>query len=390
MAATRALICVPLLVCLIEQRSYRMVLKQPTVHSLGDCRTVQGKDRRGSLNDFDCLWRQAVGHFVLHIRIGIDIRSLKKRTHIQIFCNGEYQMDLVTLAVFCAVAKEQSITRAAELVGRVPSNVTTRIQQLESDIGVALFQRETRRMVLTPEGETFLDYVERILNMADEARQVVNPTEPLGVLRLGSMEATAATRLPVPLAQFNAKYPKVKIDLITGPTRQLVEALLAHRIDCALVAVPADEWWLSRSDVDMVPMFREELVLLLPPGHPEVERPEDVRPESLAAFAPGCTYRMLAEEWLTGMVSSRAQHRLQEVRSYHAMVACVAAGTCFSILPRAVLDSVPHNNQFTIKPLMTSSTYLVSRPGYGTAAFKELCATLADVGDFKGEANAEK
>ncbi|MUZ75282.1 LysR family transcriptional regulator [Agrobacterium vitis] len=299
-------------------------------------------------------------------------------------------MDLATLAIFRSVAKEQSVTRASELVGRAPSNVTTRIQQLESDIGIALFQRETKRMVLTPEGDTFLEYVERILNLADEARQIVNPTEPLGVLRVGSMEATAATRLPIPLAQFNAQYPKVTIDLTTGPTRQLVEALLARRIDCALVAVPADEWWLSSSDVDMVPLFREELVLLLPPGHPEIEKPEDIKPEALAAFAPGCTYRMLAEEWVAGMVSKRTQLRLQEVRSYHAMIACVAAGACFSILPRAVLDSVPHKDQFTIKPLTTVNTQLVSRPGYRTAAFTKLRATLIAAGDFGEEADAQQ
>ena len=82
-------------------------------------------------------------------------------------------MDLATLAVFRAVAREESITRAAELLGRVPSNVTTRIQQLEAEIGVALFARETRRMVLTSEGKTYLDYAERILNLADEARQHV-------------------------------------------------------------------------------------------------------------------------------------------------------------------------------------------------------------------------
>jgi DNA-binding transcriptional LysR family regulator len=299
-------------------------------------------------------------------------------------------MDHATLEIFRTVAGEQSVTRAAELLGRAPSNVTTRIQQLENDIGVALFQRETKRMVLTPEGATFLDYVERILNLADEARQVVNPTEPLGVLRLGSMEATAATRLPVPLADFNAKYPKVKIDLTTAPTRQLAEALLAQRIDCALVAVPEDEWWLSSSDVDMVPLFCEELVLLLPPGHPEIEKPGDIRPEALAAFASGCTYRMLAEDWASGMAAQRGRLRLQEVKSYHAMIACVAAGACFSVLPRAVLDSVPNIDRFTIKPLTEVKTYLISRLGYRTAAFTELRATLVAAADFKEISSAQE
>ncbi|WP_455874240.1 LysR family transcriptional regulator [Rhizobium yanglingense] len=218
-------------------------------------------------------------------------------------------MDLASLAMFRTVAKEQSVTRAAELLGRVPSNVTTRIQQLEAEIGVPLFQRDKKGMALTSEGHAYLDYVDRILNLADEAKQVVNPTGPTGVLRVGSMECTVASRLPVPLAEYNRKWPEVTIDLSTAPTRQLIDSLLAHRIDCALIAVPSGEWWLGASEIDRVPVFREELVLLLPPGHPEVRYPDDIKTKSLAAFAPGCTYRMLAEEWLTELRNTTGTFR---------------------------------------------------------------------------------
>ncbi|MGI6247719.1 MAG: LysR substrate-binding domain-containing protein [Pseudochelatococcus sp.] len=292
-------------------------------------------------------------------------------------------MDLASLAVFRTVAREQSITRAAELLGRVPSNVTTRVQQLETEIGVPLFQRDTKRMVLTAEGAAYLDYAERILNLAEEARQVVNPAGPAGALRIGSMEATAATRLPAPLAQFNARWPQVTIDLSTAPTRQLVEALFAHRIDCALIATPSGEWWLAPDEADNVPLFREELVLLLPPGHPQVQSSAEIRPRALAAFASGCTYRMLAEAWARGGGAKPAQLRFQEVRSYHAMVACVAAGACFSIMPRGVLDLVPDAGRFTIKPLMTVDTCLASRPGFRTPAFTAFRDTLRAFSDIR-------
>lgn len=290
-------------------------------------------------------------------------------------------MDLASLTVFRAVALEQSITRAADLLRRAPSNVTTRIQQLEAEVGVSFFQRDRKRMELTREGVSFLDYAERILNLAEEAVQVVNPSEPAGTLRVGAMEATAASRLPVPLAQFNASWPAVTIDLTTGPTRQLVDALMSRRIDCALIAVPAEEWWLTPKDIDLVPVFREELVLVLPPGHAPVERPEDIQSKALAAFAPGCTYRMLVEEWLMGFGPRPSQLRVQEVKSYHAMIACTAAGACFSILPRSVLATVPGAERFTTRPLMTVDTHLASRPGYGTpafAAFRDVLAACAD------------
>ncbi|WP_434030350.1 LysR substrate-binding domain-containing protein [[Pseudomonas] boreopolis] len=286
--------------------------------------------------------------------------------------------------MFRAVALQQSITRAAELLGRVPSNVTTRIQQLEAEVGVPLFQRDRKRMELTPEGVAFLDYAEKILNLADEAVQVVNPAGPRGVLRVGSMESAVATRLASPLAQFNARWPEVALDLTTGPTRQLVDALLARRIDCAFVAAPSEAWWEASDALDRTPVFREELVLLLPPGHPRAARPEQIGPRALAAFAPGCTYRMLAEDWIAGSASRPVALQVHEVRSYHAMVACTAAGACFSVLPRRVLDLFPDAARFTVVPLVRADTWLVSRPGFKTPAFEAFRDLVVASSDFAG------
>ncbi|AHF87389.1 LysR family transcriptional regulator (plasmid) [Rhizobium leguminosarum bv. trifolii WSM1689] len=297
-------------------------------------------------------------------------------------------MDLASLAMFRTVAKEQSVTRAAELLGRVPSNVTTRIQQLEAEIGVPLFQRDKKGMALTSQGQAYLDYVDRILNLADEAQQIVNPTRPTGVLRIGSMECTVASRLPVPLAEYNRKWPDVTIDLLTAPTRQLIDSLLAHRIDCALIAIPQGEWWLAASDVETIAVFREELVLLLPPGHPEVCSPNDIKTKSLAAFAPGCTYRMLAEEWLTSSGTRPARFAIQDVRSYHAMFACTVAGSCVSIMPRTVLDLMRHAASVVEKPLMKVDTYLACRPGFATPAFGEFREAIVRYSDIKGEFDA--
>nr|WP_207145398.1 LysR family transcriptional regulator [Afifella marina] len=289
---------------------------------------------------------------------------------------------MASLAIFRTVAREQSITRAAQLLGRVPSNVTTRIQQLEAEIGVPLFQRDRKAMTLTAEGVAYLDYADRILNLAEEAQQLVNPKEPAGTLRVGSMESTVAARLPLPLAEFNAKWPEVTIDLSTAPTRQLVDALLTHRIDCALIALPPGAAWFGADEVATTPLFREELVLLLPPGHPEIERAEEIKPRALAAFAPGCTYRFLAEEWVTDGGTRSARLQFQEVRSYHAMIALTAAGTCFSLLPRSVLDLVPEAGRFTIKPLMTIETCLAERPGFKTPAVLQFRKTLRAFSDI--------
>jgi DNA-binding transcriptional LysR family regulator len=276
-------------------------------------------------------------------------------------------VDLASLTVFRLVAREQSVTRAAAQLGRAASNVTVRVQQLEEELGVALFQRDRKRMELTEAGRTYLDYAERILNLADEAQQTVNPIGPSGTLRIGSMECAVASRLPGPLARFNSGWPDVTLDLSTAPTRQLIDGLLAHRIDCAFVALPSDDELRDSMELDIVPVFSEELLLLLPPGHAKVRDASDVAPPSLAAFAAGCTYRRLAEDWIADRRGAKAL-TYQEVRSYHAMFACTAAGTCFSVMPRSVVDLMP-GLAVERQPLMTVDTFLASRRGFSTPAF---------------------
>ena len=206
-------------------------------------------------------------------------------------------MDFTALEIFKAVAAEGSVTRAAEQLGRVQSNVTTRIQQLEEQLGTPLFLRQGRRMVLTPAGESLRGYADRLLALAEEARQAVRPQQPGGRLRLGAMESTAAARLPQPLAQLHAQWPDVVLDLSTGASRPLVEQVAAHTLDAALVAWPPPGLE-TDTPVERTPVFQESLLLALPAHHPPVQSPADLQLHTLAAFTRGCTYRHIGEAWM--------------------------------------------------------------------------------------------
>ncbi len=87
-------------------------------------------------------------------------------------------MDLVQLEIFKAVAEQGSISAAAQHIHRVPSNLTTRIKQLEEDLGVELFIREKSRLRLSPAGWNFLEYTRRILDLVHEARLTVAGEDP--------------------------------------------------------------------------------------------------------------------------------------------------------------------------------------------------------------------
>ncbi len=282
-------------------------------------------------------------------------------------------LDLAALDIFRTVAAEGSVTRAAERLSRVQSNVTTRVQQLEADLGTPLFLREGKRMALTPEGEVLLGYADRLLALADEARQALRPGPPAGRLRLGSMESTAASRLPEPLARLHRQWPGVALELTTAPTRVLVERLRAHALDAVLVAWPPGQP--PDPALETRPVFTEELLLVLPAGHAPVDGPQDVLPGMLAVFEPGCTYRRIAQEWF----APRPQPmQLLELGSYHAILASVAGGGCAGIVPRSVLSISPHAALLSQQPITTITTLLAWRQGYRSAALDALQQVLSD------------
>ncbi|HHX6982345.1 TPA: LysR family transcriptional regulator NmoR [Pseudomonas aeruginosa] len=284
-------------------------------------------------------------------------------------------MDLSSLEIFRAVAHEASVTRAAQQLQRAQSNVTTRIRQLEEDLGVELFLRDGKRMSLTERGSEFLAYAEQLLALADEARQSMHPAEPGGRLRLGSMENTAASRLPALLASYHKACPRVALEVSTGTSRALFDGVRARRLDCALVAAgPGWAGELDGSGLRGEPLFREELLMILPAEHPPVHDVAEVRLRTLAGFARGCTYRQLAEDSLGTPLT------VQEVGSYHAILACVAAGACVGVLPRSVLQLLGTPPLRSL-PLAEVDTWLVWREGYATAAFERWRGVLGQAGD---------
>jgi DNA-binding transcriptional LysR family regulator len=244
-------------------------------------------------------------------------------------------MELSDLQIFRTVVREGGIVRAAQRLHRVPSNITTRIKQLEASIGVQLFTREHHRLTLSQSGERLLVYADRMLRLSEEARSALSSTAPAGVLRLGALESTAASRLPAILAAYHKAYPNVSVELITGTNDALTAAVIDRRVEAAFVAeAPATR------NLAYQALFRERLVIISAASHAPIRRPQDVDADSVIAFPNGCYYRRVLQRWL-------GERRLPSIRvlelgSYHAIVACVAAGTGIALAPASVLETVQH------------------------------------------------
>src|SRR4051794_37558263 len=132
-------------------------------------------------------------------------------------------LDLDSLEIFRAVVEEGGVIRAASKLHRVPSNVTTRIKQLEQRLGRSLFRRQGRGLVLSPEGELLLSYAQRLFRLADEAENELRSGQARGMLRLGALESTAGSRLAPLLSRFHRQHPGVVVELVTGTTAALLQ-----------------------------------------------------------------------------------------------------------------------------------------------------------------------
>lgn len=282
-------------------------------------------------------------------------------------------IDLESLHIFKAVVECGSVTGAASQLHRVQSNVTTRIRNLEERLGVKLFLRQSGKLILSTEGTLLLTYAERLLRLSSEAESALRSTAPGGTLRIGTMESTAAARLPPMLSRYHRLYPQVRIELVTGTSGALIGKVQRFEVEAAFVAEP-----FSADGLQLQSAFAEELVLIAPHGTPPFDGPDDLRERTLIAFGSGCSYRRILEEWLG--TASIVPERVLELASYHAIIACVAAGSGIAIVPRSVLATVRAEDDVIAypipSPLAHARTHLVWRTGHESVALNALRSEL--------------
>ena len=294
-------------------------------------------------------------------------------------------MDAADLKVFEAVARLGGMNRAAGALNTVQSNVTQRIRRLEEELDTALFERHARGVALTAAGQRLLPYATRVAQLLDEARRAVaDDGAPKGPLNLGSLETTAALRLAPVLASFAAAYPEVDLALTTGTSAELVELVLARRLEGAFVCGPVRHPELAEEVV-----FREELVLVTQRSRLDAEALLAARDLKIVVLRAGCSYRQRLEEILArrGIVGLR---RL-EFGSIDGLIGCAAAGIGVTLLPRGVVASAAREGRVSLHTLPSEAAdvetlFIRRRDGYVSSA---LAAFLAEARGTPARAAAE-
>lgn len=247
-------------------------------------------------------------------------------------------MELRHLRYFAVVAEELNFRRAAARLHVAQPSLSAQIRALETDIGVRLLERTTRRVELTAAGEVFQRDVRRLLALTDDAVAQARRADrgEVGRLRVGFVGSATYELLPRVAAAFRAECPDVALELHGEMfTPGQVRALLAGELDVAFLRPPVDE-----PDLTVRVLRREPLVALLPAGHRLAGLAEV--PLSELADEPFVTYpshwRSVVHDAVVAACRTAGfgPRVALETDGTSSLVSFVAAGTGVAVVPAAV------------------------------------------------------
>ncbi|GHO86316.1 LysR family transcriptional regulator [Dictyobacter formicarum] len=245
-------------------------------------------------------------------------------------------MELRQLVTFRMVAATLSFSRTAQSLNYVQSSVTAQIQTLEEELGVRLFDRLGKRIALTDAGKRFLPYVEKILDLSEEAREAVTDDDvPSGSLTISAPETLCIYRLPALLRLFRDRFPQVKVIFKPSPYEDLRRSVSDGVVDVAFVIDGP-----QRSTALMVEqLVSEPLLILVAPDHELAQLPsiqaQDLDGESFLLTEAGCSYRVFFERALNEEGVHPTTHL--EFTSVEAIKQCVMASMGVAFLPEVTV-----------------------------------------------------
>lgn len=175
-------------------------------------------------------------------------------------------MEIRQLRAFLAIAEAKTFTAGARRVNVTQAAISMQIRQLEEEVGLQLFTRTPRRVLLTEAGEYLLERARRIMREHDSALAEIAEVAGAehGRLRIGSASAMFATKqLPGILQKLKDKFPNAEISVTSGTSQTLVEKIMHGEVDIAFVSLPVES-----SHVSIDHLFSDEIVAIAHPDHP--------------------------------------------------------------------------------------------------------------------------
>lgn len=188
-------------------------------------------------------------------------------------------MEIRQLKAFIAIAEAKTFTAGAKVTGVTQAAISMQIRQLEEEIGLSVFTRTPRRVLLTEAGEHLLERARTILREHDAALAELAELGGVehGRLRIGSSSSTfSANQLPAILIDLFKKYPNAEITVSAGTSQRLVDMLTHGEIDIGFVSLPVENSLIKTDKV-----FSDEIVAIGHPSHPLAKK-RSITPAELA------------------------------------------------------------------------------------------------------------
>lgn len=267
-------------------------------------------------------------------------------------------MQLKSLEIFLMVVKLGSFSEAAKQLYTVQSNVTSHIKKLENELQVEILSRQNP-ITPTRAGQQLYESAKQIIDLQQNIlhsflHQQQAKHFPLAI---GSMETTAAVRLPIllqHLQQIDAELPLV---LSTGSSRDLIDQVKAAQLDCAFIANTQPVAGCFNLHV-----WTEEMVLISTKNAPQILSNEYLSQKKFIAFKQGCSYRASIELFLS--LRHLPSSNIMEMGSLDAIVSCVSLDLGLAILPLSYLQQSYFYPHIRIHPLPDQlahiPTYLIA------------------------------
>lgn len=203
------------------------------------------------------------------------------------------------LKVFCTVAETKSFSKASEIIHLTQPAVSLQIQALEELYETKLFDRSSNTVVLTPAGEILYKYAKEILTLYASAAKDIGELTGLvkGSISLGASTTIGNHILPTVIADFRKTHPKIKIHLMVGNTKRIVELLNSGNVDIGLV-----EGDVTKQKLIAEKLINDELVVIVAPAHPWAKKKEisifDLTKEPFILREEGSGTRQIIEKYL--------------------------------------------------------------------------------------------
>ncbi|BCA55574.1 Transcriptional activator protein, LysR family [Nitrospira sp. KM1] len=240
-------------------------------------------------------------------------------------------MELRHLRYFLEVARAGNFTRAADSLHLSQPSLSVQIRALEDELGMKVFDRLGRSVLLTQAGALFKEHAERALREIEHGVQLVSDLHGArrGRLVVGTLATVNSYLIPPLVSHFKQRFPAIHLQVHSQPSADIVEGLIANRLDLGICLLPV-----SQAQLATIPLFDERLVLVGPPQHKV--KPSRMRMREMAGLplvlmpADYCLRRMIEGECGKARITTQV---VLEMTSPEGILEAVAEGAGFTILP---------------------------------------------------------